>query len=212
MKKYPFLHSLPVPEGGVNLHTNFPSEDLNILGTTVELVVKDSLNPSIQMLFLEASKRIGRKETFFSKAGEFPKYINYNIKESPEANMFYLKGQPKLMEYLPFWLATLIGRFKFFLFPFLVFAIPILKSIPNLKHKRSKSRISNGYKELKAIDDDYTKNSIADPNCPIYPYISRLDDLEKSLRDFNMSSKNISDYYSLLGSISTLRELINQNP
>lgn len=211
MKKYPFLHSLPVPEGSINLHTNFPDQDLNILATTVDIVVKDNLNPSIQMLFLEASKKIGRKETFFSKPGEFPKYINFNIKESPEATMFYKNGQPKLMEYLPFWLATLIGRFKFFLFPFLVFSIPILKSIPNLKHKRSKIRIAKGYVELKSIDNDFTKDSTSNPNCPVYPYISRLDDLEKSLKDFNISSKNISDYYSLLGSISTLRDLINQN-
>lgn len=209
-KKYPFLHSLSVPEGSVNLHTNFPDKDVEILATTVDLVVKDNLNPSIQMLLLEASKKIGRKETFFSKPGEFPKYINFNIKESPEATMFYKNGQPKLMEYLPFWLATLIGRFKFFLFPFLVFSIPILKSIPNLKHKRSKIRIAKGYVELKSIDDDFTKDSTSNPNCPVYPYISRLDDLEKSLRDFNISSKNISDYYSLLGSISTLRDLINQ--
>lgn len=203
-KIIPYLHILKVPEGSLSLKFNKPEEDISILSGTVDIAVKDNLHPAIQMLFIEAAKKINGQETFFSKQDEFPSYKNSTIKESNEAKIYYERGLPRLMGILPFWLAEMISRLLFFILPFLVIAYPVLKSLPGLKLKRCKTRIGKAYVELKRIEKSLTNNDTNN-------YEQELQDietLEKDVKTIKVPSKLTSDYFSLLSAIDFLRNLI----
>lgn len=138
----PYFEEVSVPMGGFDLGKNIPDHLIQLISTTTNLLIDDCLHPAIQVLFLEAAKEINGAKSYFSKAGEFPVYMNTEAPLSNEAKFFYEKGTPTLMKYLPFWLAEFLERMFFLLLPFAAFAYPILiqsiKSWINLSKIRFK--------------------------------------------------------------------------
>lgn len=156
------------------------------------------------MLFIEAAKSINGKQTFFAKEGEFPSYKNSTLKESSEAKIYYERGLPKMMGFLPFWLAEMISRLIFFILPFMVLAYPVVKSLPGLKLKRCKTRIGKAYGELKRIEKNLTENTTQN-------YQQELEDIERlemDVKTIKIPNKLTSDYFSLLSAIDFLRNVI----
>lgn len=204
IKIMPYLHKLKVPEGSLNLKLNKPEQDTYILAGTIDLVIKNNLHPAIQMLFMEASKKINGQRTFFSAMNEFPSYTNDSFTESKEAKIYYERGLPKLMGYMPFWLAEMINRLIFYILPFLVVAYPIIKSLPGLKTKRSRTHIGKAYKRLKEIEHQI--NETSEPN--LQAYLNEIDGIEADLKSLKISSKLHSDYFNLLSAIDFLRNYV----
>ena len=104
----PYFEELLVPMGGFDLGKNNPDHPIQLISTTTNLLIDDRLHPAIQVLFLEAAKEVNGVKSYFSKAGEFPVYMNTEAPLSDEAKFYYEKGTPTLMKYLPFWMAEFI--------------------------------------------------------------------------------------------------------
>ncbi len=70
-----------------NIHIgNFPPIDINMVSTSLTLIVEKDLHPAIQLLFLMAMEEIGdSRDQFFAKQDEFPSYKDSNIPLSPIA-------------------------------------------------------------------------------------------------------------------------------
>jgi hypothetical protein len=128
--------------GGFDLGRNIPDHPIQLISTTTNLLIDDRLHPAIQVLFLEAAKEINGAKSYFSRAGEFPVYMNTEAPLSNEAKFFYEKGTPTLMKYLPFWLAEFLGWMFFLLLHFAAFAYPIIKSIPGYITSLAKKQIN----------------------------------------------------------------------
>jgi len=153
-KALPYLEKLVIDEGALDLSRDFPPQQTQILSTTINLVAKESLHPALQMLFLEAAKEVNGRATFFSRRGEFPAYKDAHLPESEEARIYYEKGPPFLVRYLPFWLAEFVHRMFFILLPFALVAYPILQSLPGYRLKRIRGRITRIYGDLKSLEQD----------------------------------------------------------
>lgn len=187
-----------MPKSGLNFLDNKPAESVDILTANVELVAKESLHPAIQMLLLQATKEINSKQSLFADAGEFPGFKNSPIPESPEAKLFYEKGKPFLMNYLPFWLAEMIYRLFYLLIPFIIFVYPFIKMLPDLKLKPTKKRFSRIYTQLRQIEERFLESSSLED---IDGYLLQVADLENQVKSLHIPPKLSSDYFSLRSTI-----------
>lgn len=201
-KALPYLERLVINEGELDLARDFPSQQLQILATTINLVSKESLHPAIQMLFLEAAKNVNGKVSFFSQRGEFPAYKNTRLPESEEALIYYEKGPPFLVRYLPFWLAEFIHRMFFILLPFVLVAYPILQSLPGYRIKRIKGRITKTYGDLKSLEQDMVQSSVAERYTE---FMDRLEVIDKRATEMKVPKSIASDYFSLRSTIDFVR-------
>ena len=203
----PYFEELGVPMGGFDLGKNIPDHPIQLISTTTNLLIDDRLHPAIQVLFLEAAQEINGAKSYFSKAGEFPVYMNTEAPLSNEAKFFYEKGTPTLMKYLPFWLAEFLERMFFLLLPFAAFAYPIIKSIPSYRTNLAKKQINSIYKEL----DKFEQNTIQtyDPNRR-GEYIEILNAMERKVLSSKAAKLATADCYSLRNNIEFIRNALEK--
>ena len=206
VKRMPYLTALNVPMGSLDLKRNFPDQNTRLIATTTELVIKKELHPAIQMLFLQAAREINGKESFFSKRGEFPSFQNSGLTESAQATLYYDKGLPFLMNYLPFTLAEIIHRMIFLILPLLAIAFPVIQYVPQLWDKYMRNRINKVYSCLKSLEIDITNSN--DPD--LYPeFKARLDKISQEALVLRHSQDHHLEYYTLRGHIDYVRECLN---
>ena len=203
----PYFEELGVPMGGFDLGKNIPDHPIQLISTTTNLLIDDRLHPAIQVLFLEAAKEINGAKSYFSRAGEFPVYMNTEAPLSNEAKFFYEKGTPTLMKYLPFWLAEFLERMFFLLLPFAAFAYPIIKSIPSYRTNLAKKQINSIYKDL----DKFEQNTIQtfDPNRR-GEYIEVLNEMERRVLASKAAKLATADCYSLRNNIEFIRNALEK--
>jgi TRAP-type uncharacterized transport system substrate-binding protein len=206
-KIIPYLHILKAPEGSFNLERNFPSQDLQLVATTTNLLIDDRMHPAIQFLFLEAAKEINGKESFFAKRGEFPSFKDSLLPESPVAIHYEKNRYPLIATYFPFWLAEFISRLVFVFLPFCVIAYPVLQALPKFRTRRMYNKINRLYGELKTFEQDLLTNF---DEAKRDEYLKRLDLLEYQALNIKVSKRLAGDYYALRTSIDYVRNCLNR--
>jgi TRAP-type uncharacterized transport system substrate-binding protein len=203
----PYYHELEIPQGALNLEENKPNIDVKIIAPSTNLLIDKNMHPAIQLLFLQAAQKINGGRSFFSKYGEFPKFMESIVPESEVAKRFYEKGTPVLMNYLPFWLAEFIDRLFILILPLVAFAYPLLRTMPSYRLNRARSRINEVYGALKFFEQqiatDYNEASQQS-------YLDTIDSIEKNALALRVPKSLGSDYYSLRTSIDFVRMTLNR--
>lgn len=203
----PFYHVLSIPEGSLSLERNEPPQTIQTIAPTTMLVIDPNMHPAIQLLFLQAAEKINSGRSFFSAYGEFPDFKDSIIEESEVAKNFYENGAPRLLEYMPFWLAEFLHRMVILLLPMAAFAYPILKSMPAYRLRRVRSRLNEVYGALKLFEQELETEY--DPT-QHDEYLKRLDELDKRAQKLRLPKGVVSEYYTLRTTIDFVRNLIER--
>ncbi len=194
--------ALVVPMGGLDLARNFPPQDTHIVATTTDLVVKESVHPAIQMLLLQAAEAVNGRESFFEKRREFPSFKNDDIPESEEARIFYKRGEPFLMRFLPFWLAEFFNRMSFYLLPLFLLSYPMIKLLLDYRVKQGRIKINAVYRKLAALE-----NQLAHSFEPSRreAYLSELNGMERAAMALRLPRELSGEYFMLRSNINYIR-------
>ena len=204
----PIYHVLSIPEGSLDLARDEPSKTIKTIAPTTNLVIDPRMHPAIQLLFLQAAEKINGGRSFFARYGEFPSYKESVIEESDVAKSFYKNGPPKLLEYMPFWLAEFLHRMGILLLPLVAFAYPIIKSMPGYRMNRIRSRLNEVYGALKLFEQELENNF--DPTQQ-EAYLKKIDELDKKAQNLRVSRGLMSEYYTLRTTIDFVRNLIERS-
>ena len=201
----PIYHVLNIPEGSLSLARDEPPQTIQTIAPTTNLVIDPQMHPAIQLLFLQAAEKINGGRSFFASYGEFPDYKESIIEESDVAKSFYKNGAPRLMQYMPFWLAEFLNRMLILLLPLAAFAYPILKSMPAYRLSRVRSRLNEIYGALKLFEQELeTQYDLSQHD----DYLKRLDELDKRAQKLRVPRSVVSEYYTLRTTIDFVRNLI----
>ena len=204
----PSYHVLSIPEGSLNFERNEPSKTIETIAPTTNLIIDPNMHPAIQLLFLQAAEKINGGRSFFAKYGEFPAYKESIIEESEVAKSFYKNGSPRLMEYMPFWLAEFFNRMIILLLPLVAFAYPIIRSMPAYRLNRARARINEVYGALKLFEQELETSY--DP-AQHGEYLKKIDELDKRALKLKVPRSIVSDYYTLRTTIDFVRNLIERS-
>jgi TRAP-type uncharacterized transport system substrate-binding protein len=206
-KLLPYVQILNVPEGSFGLERNFPSQDIQLIATTTNLLIDDRMHPAIQFLFLEAARQINGKQSFFAKRGEFPSFKDSLWPESPVAVHYEKNNYPLIAAYFPFWLAEFISRLLFIFLPFCIVAYPVLRSMPSYRTRLMYNKINRLYGELKTFEQNLLMTFNAAQRDE---YMKKLDLLEYQALNIKVSKRLAGDYYALRTSIDYVRNCLNR--
>jgi TRAP-type uncharacterized transport system substrate-binding protein len=150
---YPFLNKVVVPRGARDLAKDQPPTDVVLIAAKGSLVVRKDLHPAIQLLLLGAAAQIHSGPGIFRHANEFPAAEAVDLPLSDEAVRFYKSGPPFLHNYLPFWMAELIGKLIILLIPIVGVLYPMTRFLPALYDWTMRRKISRLYGELRFLED-----------------------------------------------------------
>lgn len=202
VRRYPFLTSLTLPEGAVDLARNIPSRDATLLAPAANLVATSALHPAIAGLILQAAEAVHRDGGWFESSGRFPANRLLAFPLSAEAARYYRDGPPFLQRYLPFWAASLIDRLKVMLVPLLVLLFPLLKIMPPVYTWRMRARVYRWYRELGAIDTRMQRTQPAAPAA----LRAELDRIEREVKGINVPLSFAAQLYDLRQHIDLVRQ------
>lgn len=202
-KKLPYLDVVEVPKGSLNLKTMRPQVDINMLSSTVSLLVEKDMHPAVQYLFLLGAEKISNElDQFFAKPELFPAYLDHNIPLSPVASRFYENGAPALKDTLPLWLSSYLDRMWILLIGAIAVIYPFFKMFPSYRHTRASMLISDAYQEILEIE-------FHAQNCNSYEelqrLIDRLQEMNIESRNISVSSDDINRLYSMKSALSMVR-------
>ncbi len=152
VRMYPWLTKLTLPRGVVNMARDSPDEDITLIATTANLVVRADTHPALSFLLLDIASDVHAAPTRTSKLREFPSQQSLDLTQSEESKRFFKTGRPVLQRYLPFWLANWIERLLVSLVPALAILLPAAQIIPKIIHWREKAKITQLYDRVQWME------------------------------------------------------------
>ncbi|MEE9333495.1 MAG: TAXI family TRAP transporter solute-binding subunit [Granulosicoccaceae bacterium] len=205
-KRLPYLSSMILPEGVVDLHSNIPPQDVVLISAAATLVAHTDLHPALNDLLLQISDRLFSQSTLFSEADQFPSAAFVDFPISSEALRFYKSGAPFLQRYLPFWAATLLDRLKVMLVPLLALLIPLFKILPPTYRWTVRKKIYKWYDEIQIIDQSANELATED-NLELC--LANLDKIEDEVRTVEVPLGYAHELYVLRQHIDLLARQIS---
>ena len=202
---FPFLSSITLPQGAIDLVSNIPERDIVLLATTANLVARENLHPALMSLLIQAAAEVHGNVGLFQRAGEFPAPLVVDFPLSEEARRYYKSGTPFLQRYLPFWMAIFVERMMVLLVPLIVILIPLFRILPPLYAWQVRSRMFRCYGELKRLERDLEAGQ---GEKPLPEFLARLDEIEAHVNDLKMPLAFISELYTLRQHVDFVRDKI----
>lgn len=206
-RQFPFLSSVELPRGVVNIGKNVPPRDMPLVASTVSLVARDDTHPAILQLFAEAAKKIHSGGGWVARQGQFPVAQSAEFPIAPEAERLYRNGPPLLQRYLPFWLANLIDRMWVALFSIIAILIPLSRVVPPLYVLRIRSRLFRYYRRLRAIEE-----AAAERSEPVEDLIRQLDSMDEAAKRIVVPVSYTDELYALRSYIDLVRARLRPGP
>ena len=206
-RRFSYLTTLQLPQGSIDFGQNIPSQDVFLIGPTVELVAREHLHPALSDLLLDAAREIHGRATILQHRGEFPAPLEHDFRISPDAARFYKSGKSFFYRYLPFWLASLTSRIVIVFIPMIVVLIPLLRSIPTVYRWRMRSRIFRWYRALLGLERTFMEAPDA-ANREVL--LKRLDEIELAVNRMKIPASFADLFYALRGHIDFVRHLLSE--
>lgn len=150
--RLPFLDTLSIPEGLLDLPRNIPAQRTALLSPVATLVINEAFHPALASLVLQATADVLRHGSLLDPPGAFPSALPMELELSGEAAYYHEHGVPILQRYLPFWIASIADRYVVLLIPFIVIMLPLLKSMGPLYTWRMRARVYRWYADLRRVD------------------------------------------------------------
>jgi TRAP-type uncharacterized transport system substrate-binding protein len=206
-RRFPYLTQIQMPMGAFDLGKNLPSEPIEMVAPTEELVARDSLHPALSDLLIEAAREVHGKPNVMQRAGEFPAPLAHDFPVSDDAARYYKSGKSFLYRFLPFWIASLADRLLVVVVPLVVVLIPALRLVPSLYAWRVKSRIYRWYGALIAIERGALSETSVEERQSL---IEKLDAIEESVNGLKMPLAYADQFYVLREHIGFVRDRLTQ--
>lgn len=156
-RQLPFLKPLTIGEGMISLKDNIPSQQIELIAATANLVATEELHRDLVRVILKAATKVHRSSGIFERTNEFPNNLYVDIPMDPDADLYLQSGDTWLERMLPFSVASNIKRLIIILLPLLTLLIPLTKGALPLYRWRIRFKIFKWYEVLKEVDSRVTQ-------------------------------------------------------
>lgn len=201
---FPFLKAVSLPEGGLDLRSNIPHQELQLLAASTELLVSGTLSPAIADLLLDATSTLHGAGSWFSSPNEFPNSQMASIPLHSSAVRYYESGPPLLQKILPFRWATLLDRISIFILGFGGIAIAVLSGAPGLIELYFIKKMEGAYREMESIEKSLSTG------CDRAMAMAKLDELERTTSEYKLWLSNLlAPWMEMRQNLHDLRERVS---
>ena len=205
-RKYSFLEATPIYEGTIDLYKNLPSQDINLLSTTANLIVRDDFSDELTRLILKEIKRIHNKKGLFETQNQFPNIDNLTIEINEDAQRYFTYGDTWLEKIFPYWIASNIDRLKILLIPLITLMIPLSKGFFPLYRWSIRSKIYKWYEKIHKIDLEAEDAK----NEELKKYLEKIIALKKEIKaETKVPLSYMGEYYDLIMHLELIISKIN---
>lgn len=201
LRRFQDLDRITIPRGAFDLGKDLPPGDLELLGSTVEVVARADLHPAISDLLIETMRQVHGRPGLLQRAGEFPAPREHDLPLSDDARRYYESGKRWLYRLLPFWAASLADRLLWVLVPLALLVVPALRVAPALWRWRVRLRLYRIYRALLELERDV---AAAEPG-ERAALLGRLDVIEQRAAGLRLPVSFADQFYVLREHVQLVR-------
>ena len=205
---FPYLASITLPRGVLNLDKDIPHTDITLLAPAATLVARESLHPALSDLLLMAAKRTHEPGGLFEAKGQFPSanYVDFPV--SADARRYLERGPTFVRRFLPFWTATTIERWFILAIPLLTLMIPLARIAPPTYRWGTRRRIYRWYSDLRKIEKlAHAATSDADRKM----HLNQLSDLQDQIGRIKVPLAYMDNLFHLRQHVDFVQHRIANN-
>ena len=196
-RRHRYLSVLTLPRGTFDIVGDVPREDIRLLSTRANLMMRQGFHPDLVRLLSIAAVTYFSPGSFFAEPDEFPNTVYTDLPVSREAKAYLEQvknGNSQLDRYLPFWLAAVIDRYLLFVVPLLLIFVPLLGRSPLAYQWYMRNKVTYWYKVVHKME--LRVENMQAPE--IDAAIAELEGLDDKLaRELNVSTGYMPDVYDL---------------
>jgi ABC-type amino acid transport substrate-binding protein len=148
----PFLSTVRLPRGVVDLAADLPPGDVPLLATTTALLARERTHPALRQLLAQAALGQHSEAGWFNGARDFPNTRTSELPVSAEGDRAINGTQPAWARYMPFWAGNLLERMWLVVGGLLVLMLPLSRVVPPLYTFRVRSRVFRWYARLREVE------------------------------------------------------------
>ncbi|MBL8807952.1 MAG: TAXI family TRAP transporter solute-binding subunit [Rhodospirillales bacterium] len=206
---FPFLSSITLPSGALDLARDIPADDTILLAPVAQLVAREDIHPALVQVLMRAAREIHGPRQIFAPAGTFPtaRFADFPLQE--DAERLIERGPSFLIRYLPFWAAVLIERSLVMLIPFVTLMIPLFRIAPPAYRWQVRAKIFSKYKMLRQIEAELRDSPDAARRAAL---IAELDELQSKAGALKVPTGYADMLFNLRLHIRFVREIVAADP
>lgn len=207
-RKFPYLTSVTLSEGMLDLQKNVPLRDTVLLAPTATLVARKDLHPALIPLLLRAATEVHESGGLLEEPGAFPSPRYVDAPLSADARRYFESGPSFFYRHLPFHVAAWLNRVKLLLLPLCTLLLPLVKCAPPVYRWRIRSKIYRWYRVLRDIDQRL-KNT-QQTGSDFSNDIARLHRLQHELSEVSVPLSYMEEFYNLRIHVAFVLDRLNE--
>lgn len=203
VRRNAYLNKIILPEGSIDLGANLPSQDVVLIGPTIELVAHENLNSALSDLLLDVAKEVHGRPGLLQKRGEFPAPLEHEIPLSEDALRYYKSGKGFLFRNVhSFWLASLLNRLLVAVVPLVLVLIPAIRYLPVAYRMSMQLRLYRFYRPLLRLERE-TFGTLTHEQAQ--ELLQRVDEIEAAINRLKIPASFGDRFYWLRSHLAFVR-------
>ncbi|MDO5624738.1 MAG: TAXI family TRAP transporter solute-binding subunit [Pseudomonadota bacterium] len=197
---FPFLQSITLPRGVVDLAADLPPHDVGLLAATTSLLTREQTHPALRQLLAQAAQDIHSGAGWFNRARDFPNTRTSELPVSPEGDRAINGSPPFWQRYLPFWASNLLDRMWLVIGGLIVLLLPLSRVVPPLYTYRVRQRIFRWYARLRSIEAKVDEGQGQRDEL-----LNELDELDRVANGITVPLAHAEELFALRNNIEKVR-------
>lgn len=168
--RQPALKVVDVPEGVLDLEMNIPAEDVQLLASAANLVIRNDLNPTLARSLIAAAMLLHSGGDYLAPPYTYPNLTATGLPVQPDYVDYFNRlksGDAPFTSTLSFWAAYTVERFIFFLLPLGLLIALLVLYFPAIWRFYMQGKLLPIYKELRGIEIDLPQMTAAETEVAI---------------------------------------------
>jgi TRAP-type uncharacterized transport system substrate-binding protein len=228
--RFPAITKVVLRKGAVEFSPLVPSEDITLLATSVALVVRKDMHPTLVSLLTHAvvsnpKQGIDKNgdPVLFHRAGLFPSADDPEFQVAKDARAVYKSGElPILLRNLapvsaragvPYrvtaYISTYAGQVLLVLIPLLALMVPFTRAVPAMYVWMVRRRLVYWYRHLKDLERSLDRS---DTGADIAAHRDELERIDSAVRRIHVPNYFSNQLYDLRLHIALVRERLAAQP
>jgi TRAP-type uncharacterized transport system substrate-binding protein len=204
---FPYLVRLVLPRGVIDLEHNIPPNDVNLIGTTNAVLVREDLHPEIIDLLAKTLVEVHSGVGIFQRAGEFPTQTDPEFPVADGAREFYKNGPSYFNKYLSYGTVGLIKKIVAVILSCAVLLVPFSNFASNFAPKLTnwlvRDRMRSLYERLRIVETSLQKDLTA---AQLDALQSDLENIDRSANDLGVPMRHSHLYFDFKIHINHVRQ------
>ncbi|MEY4428854.1 MAG: hypothetical protein RLZZ182_1543 [Pseudomonadota bacterium] len=199
-RRFPFLQTVSLPRGMVDLAGDVPPDSIGLLAATTALLTRDDTHPALRQLFAQSAQKLHGGAGWFNGARDFPNTRTSELPVSPEGDRAINGTPPFWQRYLPFWASNLLERMWLVIGGLIVLLLPLSRVLPPLYTYRVRQRVFRWYARLRAVEARMDEGQ-----APRDELLNELDELDRVASQITVPLAHADELYALRSNIEKTR-------